>query len=485
MSPTKTPSHITKPSEISDEKMAEFVKSIENLDPAERALKLTEFATNSVEGITYDPDNLQKKATEAISLALTDKQFETLMEGGAQEAIKKVAETAQKNLGLNTSGAREVAERKVSTFIEKQYAEKQEHQLAVDVFKQINAMTRGHGQIEDLVDSHKREAEYLGRETIFTDQLKREGVETFVRAMTLGTDSSGGFLAPELWITSVYEALAKTGTARRLATLVSMTTEILRLPKITSGFTANIVAELVAATPEQPVFAQFTLAPQKIVVLTKAFSHELMVNADPAIIPLLTHLATIAFGRKEDEMMFVGSDGSVTGWLEETQNVVTMSSGNTAITDIDFDDYADLEDALDEQYMPDEDVQNSGGITGDARYFHNKKAKNVLQKLKGNDNYFWGDVGSSRPKEIWGHATHRIIDMPSAPSVATAFASFGNPKYTYFGFYPGIWVDVLKEATIDSVDLAAKAGMALRLIEYVDTKLIDNNAIANLKTAAS
>jgi HK97 family phage major capsid protein len=292
-------------------------------------------------------------------------------------------------------------------------------------------------------------------------------------------------MSPELWMTDVYEALAKTGVARRLSTLVEMERETLKLPKISTGLTAAIVGELTTATPQQGTFAQFTLTPQKLVVLTKAFSHELMVNADPAIVPLLTHLATIAFGRKEDEMMFVGSDASVTGWLEETGQEVDMATTEDAITDVDFDDFADLENAIDEQYMPDADVENSGGIGGEARYFFNKKVINVLSKLKGNDNYYWNDVAGKRPNTIHGHKYHRIIDMPSAPAAETAFACFGNPKYTYFGYRPGIFVDVLKEATIDSVDMASSAGMALRLIEYVDTKLIDNNAVAVLKTGAT
>lgn len=471
-------SQTTKKGQVTEEAMKKFVESLAGLDPQERAVKLAEFASQNVDGVAFDPNNHQARGAMMVNLNLTDEQLDKMLEHsvrGASDAITAISNGAQLKYGMTSGDARRIGESIVETHIHKRARQTKENELSAKVFQQMLMASRGLNNT--LSDEYKREAEYLGRDTYAT------------RALTLGTDSSGGYLAPELWITQVYEALAKTGLARRLCTLVEMTTETLKLPKITGGLSAAIVGELSAATPQQGTFDQFTLTPKKLVVMTKAFSHELMVNANPAIIPILTHLATIAFGRKEDEMMFVGSDASVTGWLELTDNVTNLggssSSGSTAITDADFDDMADMEDALDEQYMPDEDVSNSGGVAGEARYFANKKLYNVLQKLKGNDNYYWGDVSQSRTRQIWGHPAHRVPDMPSAPAAGAAFAAFGNPKYTYFGYRPGIYVDLLKEATVDSVDMAASAGMALRLIEYVDTKVVDNDSVVVAKTAAT
>lgn len=461
---------------LTPEELAEFQKSIEGLPPAEANLKLQAFAKDKMgEGGKVKEDPHQEKAVEQATFQLSDEQLDRVLEANETNVKKAIEDVAARGDILGVKDGKSRAEQLVVSRIQRKEELIQENQLIANVFAEIAKASVN--EPNKLDDTYKEEAEYLQMDTCATSDEKR--------AMTVGTDTSGGFLSPELWLTQVYESLAKTSLGRRFATMISMNTELLRLPKITTGLSANIVGELVAATPAQPVFAQFTLQPQKLVVLTKAFSHELMVNANPAIVPILVHLATIGFGRKEDEMVFVGSDASVTGLLENTNNVVTMSSGNTAITATDFDDMADLPNALDEQYMPDADVENSGGIAGTARNFANKKLYNVLQKLKGNDNYFWGDVASSRPREIWGQPSHRVIDMPSAPAANTAFASFVNLSFVYFGHRPQIFIDLLKEATIDSVNLATSSGMALRMIEYVDTELIDDNAVANLKTAAS
>ncbi|HYH69009.1 MAG TPA: phage major capsid protein, partial [Urbifossiella sp.] len=143
------------------------------------------------------------------------------------------------------------------------------------------------------------------------------------------------------------------------------------------------------------------------------------------------------------------------------------------------------ENELDEQYTPDADTENSGGIAGAAHYWFNKNVYNALRKLKGDDQYHLDVQTMIRDKQIQGYKFKRIVDLPSAPAVSTRFGMFGNLGYVYMAHRNGIRTDMLKEGIVGGVNLGTTGQYAMRWIEFVDFALVDDEALSFLKTAAA
>lgn len=448
----------------------------EDLTPKQRAAKLQELMKEHMPNANII-DEAARNADMQIGLFnITDEQLDKVLEkaaGNGAEAVKALADHAQRKHDMDAGSANAAAGEVLEKHIHKKEFQKKSHPIIADFVRGMAGAM--HGKPFNAQEIYERESEVLGRES---------------RTITEGTDADGGYQVPELWSTEIYIGLAQTSIARRHALVVEVEGHgSVKIPKITAGLTGRKLAELTDATVDKPTWAQLELDPQKVVAMTDVFSHEMFVKANPAIIPVLTKLAVIALGRKESEIMFVGADSGFDGILENTTNNVYLgnssTSGMTAITDTTFDDMANLENALDEHYVPDEDVQHAMGINGSANYYFNKALANVLAKEKGNDNYHWKRVEEGKNRMIHGYNYHRVIDMPSAPSTNTAFAAFLNPSFYYLATHPGIYVDLLKEGTVNSVNMATAAGMALRFIEYIDGDLVDDNASAVLSTAAS
>ena len=340
--------------------------------------------------------------------------------------------------------------------------------------KVIRAMSHaatGKAKPGELDAAYEEEKEYL----------KKSGRQS--RAMTIGTDTTGGYLGGELFDTMLYDNVARVSQARKYCTLIQMEKEIYRLPKLTTSFTAEQTSEAGTITASQWVQAQFTLTTKKINVLSKPFSVELLEVADPALVQTILNFATIEIAKKEDALVFSTSSPGI---LSHSTNVVTMGAGKTAITDVTFDDLADLINELDEQYLPDEDIKGSGLITGEARFWAPRKIINVLAKSKGNDNYHWANVQELKSdKRVHGFDMKRVVSMSQAPAVSTNFMAFGNLAHMWCGVRPGYRIELQSQGTVDSVNLNETNSYALRVTEFFDNDSVDDEAFSILKTAAA
>lgn len=416
-------------------------------------------------------------------IELSDEQFTRLFTGMKDEAAKvakEAAEATERKYNLNPTEAKAAAENEVSRAIQQHSLRQAENQI---IGKRFASMLRAQANMPGAHDAYKRALEDEAK------HMQRHYGVNETRAMSLSDDTAGGYLAPEVWETRVYESIKKHNLARKYCTLVEMTgTEVKRFPKLTSGLTAYTRTEAQAGTTSQIATSQFSLQPKSLTVLSAPFSLELLEAADPNVIELLTRQAVIAFGIKEDEALWIGSDSQFTGLMENSTNNVNMggasNSGKTAITQITFDDLFDLENELEEHYTPDEDTENSGGIGGQAYYWFHRNAYNALRKLKGDDSYHMDVETMIRDRKIQGYGFKRVPNLPSAPSTATRFGVFGNLSYVWMGHRPGIRTTLLQEGTVGGVNLATTGQYAMRWIEFVDFALVDDEALSYLKTAA-
>lgn len=454
------PTTITKP----DEAVQALTRDMAGKSKAEQARLVREYAEKSL-GVTF----------EDAKVFLTDEQLTRVIEGGKEDARAVAREATEETIkrygNLSLSEAKALADEEIDSVSRKNRRKHEDLRMAGKVLTAIHrAKTSGDSGALKL--AYEEEHQYI---------QKNWGRQS--RAMSLGTDSSGGYLGGEIFSTLLYENVARVSQARKYCTIINMEREILRVPTLTTTVTAEQTSEAGTITASQPVLSQFVLNTKKIDVLSKPFSVELMETSDPAIVERLIQWATIEIAKKEDALVFSTSG---TGLLGQSTNNVQMGAGKTAITDADFDDMANLINELDEQYIPDDDIKGSGIVAGDARFWVPRALINTLAKSKGNDNYHWTTVQELKMgKQIHGFDVKRVVSMSQAPAVNTRCAVFGNLSYVWCGVRPGYKIDLLNQGTVDSVNLNETNSYAIRVTEFFDNDCIDDEAVAILKTAAA
>lgn len=416
---------------------------------------------------------------EKPMVQLSDDQVRMIVSGAADEAkrlTKEETDNITRKYGISHSEATGRIDEAVNNTLMKRQLFHDDCKMAAEVIKAIAYTATGRARPGMLHEAYEKENDYL----------RKTGRES--RAMSVTTDSTGGYLGGEIFETMLYENVARHSLARKYCTVLNMEREILRIPKLTATVTAEQTSEAGTITSSQPTFDQFVLNTKKINVLTKPFSVELFETADPALVPAMIEWATREIAKKEDSLVF---QTSAPGLLSHTTNNKYLggasTSGSTAITDTTFDDIVDLVYELDPQYIPDEDIQGSGLFTsGAARFWVPQGLIPVLAKSKGNDQYHWANVQELKhDKMIHGFEVKRVPSMSSAPSADTRFAVFGDLGKMVCGVRPGFRIELQSQGTVDSVNLNETNSYAVRVTEFFDNDSIDDESFSILRTAAS
>ena len=450
-----------KPFTLTEDQLAELNKRVSAAKKEDRQTEAAKYFAE-LQGATV-PD---KKSTAEVYVNVTDEQLDRILNRNVneKEIAKEVTETLKETTGVPHSEAKAVATNELSERISKLDRKRKENKLVANTFSALFRLKKGYGNFQAVEDAYKAEAEYLGRDTHFTAQNKEE------RAMSVGTDTAGGFFAPEIFSTVLYERLERYGMARKHARMIPMESEILRFPKLTTDVTASVVAEAGTIAASDIVSDQLTLQPQKLAVMAGPFSDELLLHADPGIVEILNDSAARALAKLEDNNVFIGDAGSFTGLLENATSNTTNLSG--ALSTITFEDIIDLQDSLEERYR-----------TEGVGFWWNKSVTRELRKQKGADQFFWGDMASSRLRTLLGDPYFHIVDMVAAPSGAdTDFGVYMDLDLVWVGTRGGLRIDMLTEGPVGGVNLGETASMALRVIEYWDNEVIDDDGVALIRT---
>lgn len=413
------------------------------------------------------------------AMLMTDKQFRSFLEvvgessaNHAKEAIAAIAADVERKYQLDGDEAKEMAERSYVKAEERQRNQRADFEITAKVLRGM--FLAREGKPDAYRAALEEEHEYVKR------VYRRES-----RAMSLGTDSTGGYLAPTLFSDMLYENIARASLVRRYATVIQMNgNEVIKFPTLTSVPAGGAVAEGAAGTPGQPVFSQKQLDTQKLMTLSKPVSLEMIEKANPAIVPLLLQFATTELMKAEDSLVF-GTSGD--GIRASSTNEVTTGSAAEGFSSITFDDMADLEGELDPQYTPDEDIQGSGIVSGQARFWIPHKLRHQLRKKKDGNSIYLDEARELRnQKKIFGYDAKRVLSMPDGSSLSTGdkVAIFGDLSYVWCGVEPGFRIKMLEEGSVDSTNLAETGQVAIRVIEFFDNVVIDNEAFSQLKLAA-
>jgi HK97 family phage major capsid protein len=459
--------------------------------PPDLAKKYTEATTDQERNaVLFDFAKTQgaEDTRSREAAAMTTEQFRTFMEtvgkvsaDQAKAAIASVSGEVERKYNLDGDRAKEITETSYRTAEDRIQNEAEQHEIARRVFQGILRAKEG------KPDLYKRAVEEEG--AYYKKRYNRE-----TRALSNATDSTGGYLSPQLFSDMLYENITRTSLVRRFATMIPMNGyEVINIPTVTTGISAAQVAEATGSTGVQPVFSQKQLTTKKIMSKTKPISLELVEKANPVIIPLLLRWATVEIMKAEDSLVFgTSGNGIRAAAANVTAGTNTFTAPTKAYDTFDFDDLIDMESALGAQYLIGDDIQGSGLIDGAPQYFLPHAFVQALKKKKevGTGAYLDEAKELRSQKQIFGYGVQRTLSLPDGTALSTGdkVGIFGNLKYVWCGYEPGLRIDILTEGSIDDggslVSLADTGQVGVRVIEFFDNVVIDANGLSILAIAA-
>ncbi|WP_346866658.1 MULTISPECIES: phage major capsid protein [unclassified Clostridium] len=282
-------------------------------------------------------------------------------------------------------------------------------------------------------------------------------------ALQIGTDSEGGFLAPDEFEKILIESLEEQNIFRQLANIITTSSGDKKIPVVAGKGTASWVDEEGIITESDDSFGQVSIGAYKLATMIKV-SEELL---NDSVFNLESYIAkefARRIGAKEEEAFFIGDGtGKPTGIFNATggaQLGVTAASA-TAIT---LDEIMDLFYSLKSPYR-----KNSVFVMNDATV-------KAIRKLKdGNGQYIWQpSITAGTPDTILNRPVKTSAYVPTIASAAKSIA-FGDFSYYWVADRQGRAFKRLNEL------YAATGQVGFMATQRVDGKLILPEAIKVLQ----
>jgi HK97 family phage major capsid protein len=249
----------------------------------------------------------------------------------------------------------------------------------------------------------------------------RTGIERMqadeVRALTVSTDTAGGYLAPEQFVAELDRNLVLFSPIRTVARVTPAGAGEIILPKRTGTMTATWGGETTPTTATQPAYGQ-----QKINVYElKCYVDVSNTLLEDAAFNLESELAfdfAEEFGRAEGAAFINGDGTGKPDGLLQTAGIETLSTDGASLTaDHLIDVFHDL----------------PGAYASRAVWAMNRSTIGLVRKLKNMaGDYLWQDaLTAGNPPTILGRPVVEFPDMPDAPeadgeALSIAFGDFGS-----------------------------------------------------------
>ena len=277
-------------------------------------------------------------------------------------------------------------------------------------------------------------------------------------ALSIGTDSEGGYLVPDEYERTLVEALNDEVFFRNLATVIKTSSGDRKIPIVTSKGEAAWIDEGGQFTESNDSFGQTTIGAHKLATMIKV-SDELLNDSVFNIEQYISREFGRRIGAKEEEAFFIGDGaGKPTGIFNATGGAEDGTS--TTGTSITFDDVMDLFYSLKAPYRK------------KAKWILNDSTVKALRKLKdSNGNYIWQpSVSVGVPDMILNRPYYTSTFAPEVAAGATPLA-FGDFSYYWIADREGRSFKRLNElyATTGQVGFLAS--------QRVDGKLILPEAV--------
>jgi len=282
-------------------------------------------------------------------------------------------------------------------------------------------------------------------------------------ALQIGTDSEGGYLAPDEFERTLIQALEEENIFRQLAKVVTTSSGDKKIPVVASKGTASWVDEEGAIPESDDSFGQVSIGAYKLATMIKV-SEELL---NDSVFNLESYIAkefARRIGAKEEEAFFIGNGtGKPTGIFNAiggaTLGITAASS--TAIT---IDEVMDLFYSLKSPYRK------------NATFVMNDATVKAIRKLKdGNGQYIWQpSITAGTPDTILNRPVKTSAYVPIIGSGAKSIA-FGDFSYYWVADRQGRAFKRLNEL------YAATGQVGFMATQRVDGKLILSEAIKVLQ----
>lgn len=296
--------------------------------------------------------------------------------------------------------------------------------------------------------------------------LMRKKNAPVTNALQVGTDSEGGYLAPDEFERTLVEALEEENIFRQLAHVIQTSSGDRKIPVVATKGTASWVDEEAAIPESDPAFGQVSIGAYKLATMLKV-SEELL---NDSVFDLESYIAK-EFGRrmgsKEEEAFLIGDGtGKPTGIF---QTVGGGEVGVTAASDkaVTADELIDLFYSLRAPYR-----KNAVFIMNDATV-------KLIRKLKDNTGqYLWQPaLTAGTPDTILNRPVYTSSFAPLAEGGALAIA-FGDFSYYWIADRQGRSFQRLNEL------FAATGQVGFKATQRVDGKLILPESVKLLQMKA-
>lgn len=319
-----------------------------------------------------------------------------------------------------------------------------------------NAQVSGETKTGRATDEYRR---------AFWDNMRNRHSYEIQNALSIGTDSEGGYLCPEEYEKKLVEALEDEVFFRSLATVIRTSSGDRKIPIVTSKGEAAWIDEGGQFPESDDSFGQTSIGAHKLATMIKV-SDELLNDSVFNIEQYISKEFGRRIGTKEEEAFFVGDGtGKPIGIFNKTGGAETgVTAATTGIT---FDDVMDLYYSLRAPYR------------NKATWILNDSTVKAIRKLKdGNGNYIWQpSVREGEPDRILNRPYRTSIYVPELAAGSRVMA-FGDFSYYWIADRQGRSFKRLNElyATTGQVGFLAS--------ERVDGKLILPEAVKTLDIKA-
>lgn len=300
----------------------------------------------------------------------------------------------------------------------------------------------------------------------FWKALRSKNSFDIQNALQIGTDSEGGYLAPDEFEKVLIQALEEENLFRSLAKIINTSSGDKKIPIVASKGTASWVEEEAPIPESDDSFGLVSIGAFKLATMIKV-SEELL---NDSVFNLEAYIAkefARRIGAKEEEAFFIGDgSGKPTGIFNATGGA-TLGVTAAAATAITADEIIDLMYSLKSPYR-----KNAVFVTNDATV-------KVIRKLKdGNGQYIWTpSLVAGTPDTILNKPVKTSAYVPTIASTAKTIA-FGD-----FGYY---WVADRQGRSFQRLNelYAATGQVGFKATQRVDGKLILPEAIKVLQQKA-
>jgi HK97 family phage major capsid protein len=299
----------------------------------------------------------------------------------------------------------------------------------------------------------------------FWKHMRNRGDFEVRNALTIGTDSEGGYLVPDEFERTLIEALEEENIMRQLAKVITTSSGDKKIPVVASKGTAAWVDEEGAIPEDDDAFGQVSIGAYKVATMIKV-SEELL---NDSIFNLESYIArefARRIGAKEEEAFLVGDgSGKPAGIFDDTHGGeigVTTSTANIKV-----DEIFDLFYSLKSPYR-----KRATFITNDAT------VKEIRKLKDGQGQYLWQpSVKAGEPDTLLNRPVRTSAYVPTIEPGAKVIA-FGD-----FGYY---WIADRQGRAFQRLSelYAATGQVGFRATQRVDGKLILKEAVKILKMKA-